>query len=139
MKTSALLMIISFSTVLSFIGSYFFNLTANNIEQFISIGIVVLLDGLFGMIAGTKREGFQTFKALTILRTLGIWWLILGAILSIESAFIGTGWLSETVLAPFLIFQIISTIKNASMAGFIKSETLNSILDKIDQHKGSRK
>jgi len=31
-----------------------------------------------------------------------------------------------------------SALKNASMAGFIKNELLNIILDKIDKHKGER-
>ena len=34
---------------------------------------------------------------------------------------------------------LISTIKNASMAGFIKGNVLNQILDNIDKHKGLRK
>ena len=38
-----------------------------------------------------------------------------------------------------MIFQIISALKNASMAGFIQVGLLNEILDKIDQHKGIRK
>jgi hypothetical protein len=37
-----------------------------------------------------------------------------------------------------MVFQIISALKNASMAGFIKMELLNEILDKIDNHKGKR-
>ena len=68
-----------------------------------------------------------------------VWWVILAAILTVEKSFQGTGWLSETIIVPFLIFQIISALKNASMAGFIKVEALNNILDKIDKHKGLRK
>ena len=56
----------------------------------------------------------------------------------IEKGFIGTGWLSETIIAPFIIFQLISALKNASMSGLIKNELLNIILDKIDKHKGLR-
>ena len=65
--------------------------------------------------------------------------MILGVILSIEKGFSGTEWLSETMITPFLIFQLISALKNASMAGFINNELLNTILDKIDNHKGKRK
>jgi hypothetical protein len=36
------------------------------------------------------------------------------------------------------VFQLISALKNASMAGFIKTEILNKILDQIDHHKGDR-
>lgn len=125
-------------TVMSFIATYFYNLTMNNYEQYIAIISVVFLDGIFGIIAGTKREGFKTFKAISILRTAVVWVLILTVLLSIEKGFTGSGWISETVLIPFMVFQIISALKNASMAGYIKVDLLNKILDKIDNHKGSR-
>ena len=140
MTTKSLTLLILASTAtLSFLGSYFLNLTLNNAEQFLGVAAVVLLDGFFGIIAGIKREGFKTFKALSVLRTLGVWWIILGAILSVEKGFVGAGWLSETIIIPFLLFQLISALKNASMAGFIKMDLLNQILDKIDNHKGIRK
>ena len=127
------------STTCAFIGSYFMDLTANNTEQYLALTSVVLLDGFFGLIAGIKREGFKTYKAIKVLRTLFAWILILTVILSVELGFKGTSWLSETILMPFIVFQLISALKNASMAGFIKTELLNKILDKIDQHKGERK
>jgi len=139
MTTKSLTLLILASTAtLSFLGSYFLDLTLNNAEQFLGIAAVVFLDGFFGIIAGIKREGFKTFKALSVLRTLGVWWIILGAILAVENGFVGAGWLSETIIIPFLIFQIISALKNASMSGFIKMDLMNFILDKIDKHKGIR-
>jgi phage-related holin len=138
MKTSAALILISVSATLSFLSSYFLDLTLGNVEQFLGIAAVVLLDGFFGIIAGIKREGFKTYKALKVLRTLGIWWIILGCILSVEQGFIGSGWLSETIIIPFLVFQLISALKNASMIGWIQIELLNQLLDRIDKHKGTR-
>lgn len=137
MKTS-LLIILSLTTAFAFIGSYFLNLTADNIEQYISVALVVFADGFFGVWAGTKREGFQTRKALSVLRTLGFWVVMLSAILSIEKGFAGTSWLSETIMAPFLVFQLISILKNASMVGVVHNELLTQILDKLDRHKGER-
>jgi hypothetical protein len=110
----------------------------NNFEQYLAVVAVVLLDGTFGMIAGTKREGFKTFKALKILRTLITWIIFLTVLLMIEIGFPGTSWLSETILLPFIGFQIISALKNASMAGYIDAALLLKILDKIDNHKGDR-
>ena len=136
MKTTTV--ILSISTACAFICSYFFELTMDNADQFLSITCVVLLDGFFGIIAGVRREGFKTFKALSVLRTVVVWWALLGVILTVEKSFQGTGWLSETIVVPFLLFQIISALKNASMAGFIKMDLLNKILDKIDKHKGLR-
>ena len=138
MKTSAALLLLSISATLSFLGSYFLDLTLGNIEQFLGIAAVVLLDGFFGIIAGIKREGFKTYKALKVLRTLGIWWVILGAILAVEQGFVGSGWLFETIIIPFLVFEIVSALKNASMSGWIDNNLLNQLLDKIDKHKGER-
>jgi len=137
MKTG-LTITLSMSTLLAFIGTYFFNLTADNIEQFLAVGLIIFVDGFFGVWAGIKREGFQTFKALKVLKTFGFWMVMLACILSIEKGFTGMGWLSETIVAPFMVFQLISILKNASMVGIVKNELLTQILDKLDKHKGER-
>lgn len=124
---------------LGFICSYFMELTMQNAEQYLAITTLVFADGFFGIIAGIKREGFKTYKAIKILRTLLFWVIMLTLILVIEKSIPGAGWLSETMLMPLVIFQLISTVKNASMAGFIKADVLNQILDRIDKHKGLRK
>jgi hypothetical protein len=113
-------------------------LTMANAEQFLAVAAVLLLDGFFGVIAGIKREGFKTYKALKVIKSLFTCEIILTAILMIEKGFAGVSWLSETIITPFIVFQLISALKNASMAGFIKNELLNIILDKIDKHKGER-
>ena len=127
------------STTTGFICSYFLNLTMDNAEQYLAVVGVVLLDGMFGILSGCKREGFKTYKALKILKTLTTWIVILTAILMVEKGFTGSGWMSETIIIPFMVFQLISALKNASMAGLIKIEELNKILDRIDKHKGFRK
>ena len=132
-------LIIATSTMsLAFICSYFMELTMQNAEQYLAVATLIFADGFFGVIAGTKREGFKTYKALKILKTLVFWIIILTLILVIEKSIPGAGWLSETILMPLVVFQLISVLKNASMAGFIKIEILNKILDKIDSHKGLR-
>ena len=137
MKTG-LIITLSMSTMLAFIGTYFFNLTADNAEQFLAVGLIIFADGFFGVWAGIKREGFQTCKALKVLKTYGFWTIMLACILSIEKGFAGTSWLSETIMAPFMVFQLISVLKNASMVGIVKNELLTQILDKLDKHKGER-
>lgn len=123
---------------MAFIGTYFYNLTAENVEQFLAVGVVVFADGFFGIWAGIKREGFQTNKALKVLKTFIFWVMMLACILAIEKGFTGTAWLSETIMAPFLVFQLVSILKNASLAGIIKNELLTQILDRLDKHKGER-
>jgi phage-related holin len=131
MKTAA----ISLATVCAFLGSYFLHLTADNAEQYLGIVASILLDGFFGVWAGTKKEGFQTRKAVKVLRTLFSWVVILTVILMIEKGFQGTFWLSETLCAPFIVFQLISALKNAHTVGIIDNGVLSQILEKIDQHK----
>jgi len=138
MKTTQTILAFT-SMSIGFICSYFMELTMQNAEQYLAISTLVFADGFFGIIAGIKREGFKTYKAIKILRTLIFWVVMLTLILVIEKSIPGAGWLSETMLMPLVIFQLISTVKNASMAGFIKGDVLNQILDSIDKHKGIRK
>ena len=138
MKTTKLILLSSM-TSFGFIGSYFMELTMQNAEQYLAITTLIFADGFFGIIAGVKREGFKTYKAIKILRTLLFWIIMLTVILVIEKSIPGAGWLSETLLMPLVIFQLISVLKNSSMAGFVKVEVLNQILDRIDKHKGIRR
>ena len=133
-----LLTITSLTAGITFMCSYFMNLTMANSDQYLAIVGVMFLDGIFGMIAGTRREGFQTRKAIKVLRNTVAWMVILTVILMVEQGFAGTAWLSEVIVVPFMVFQLISALKNASMAGFIQMSLLNQILDKIDKHKGIR-
>jgi phage-related holin len=133
-----LLAITSFTAGVTFMCSYFMNLTMANSDQYLAIVGVMFLDGIFGMIAGTRKEGFQTRKAIKVLRNTVAWLVILTVILMVEQGFAGTAWLSEVIVVPFMVFQLISALKNASMSGFIQMSLLNQILDKIDKHKGIR-
>ena len=129
------ILILTLTTILAFISSYLFKITSDNIEQYLAICFVIFADGFFGIWAGTKHYGFQTKKALKVPKTLAFWVILLTIILSIEKGFTGTAWLSETIVAPFLVFQLISVLKNASKAGFISNNILNLLLEKIDKHK----
>jgi phage-related holin len=138
MKSIPLAISLVLTTTMTFISTYFYNLTLDHVEQYLALIAVVLFDGFFGIVAGVKREGFQTFKALKVLRTTVTWIVILTVLLLVEKGFPGTGWLSETILVPFIVFELLSALKNASMAGFIQANLLNQILDKFDTHKGER-
>jgi hypothetical protein len=111
------------------------NLAVSYFDQYLAIVAVSFMDGILGIIAGIKREGFKTFKAIKVLKTTFMWVLILTLLLIVEKGFQGTSWLSETICAPFIVFQIISILKNASSAGYINHSLLSNILKKIDQHK----
>lgn len=128
-------LLVTVTTVCAFLGTYFLNLTADNAEQYLAIVAVVFVDGFFGVWAGTKKIGFQTRKAVKVLQTLFAWVMILSALLMVEKGFQGTFWLSETFCAPFIVFQLISALKNAHTVGVINNSVLSQILAKIDQHK----
>ncbi len=130
--------VVGITSFCTYLCTYFLNLSMDNMEQYLAVVAVLWLDGIFGMWAGIKREGFKTYKALRITRNTFAWLAILTVILMIEKGFTGTGWLSEVVIVLFMILQLISALKNASMAGLIKMEHLNKILDRIDKHKGFR-
>jgi len=138
MKNSILLTITATATSMSFICSYFLELYMGNLEQYLGLLAVIFIDGFFGITAGIKREGFETRKAVRVLQRAITWVVFLTVIIMVEKGFAGTAWLSETIIVPFIILQLISALKNASMAGFIKAELLNEILDRIDKHKGQR-
>ena len=131
--------IVGVTSFCTYLCTYFLNLSMDNMEQYLAIVAVLWLDGIFGIWAGVKREGFKTYKALKITRNTFVWLAILTVILMVEKGFAGTGWLSEIIVVPFMILQLVSALKNASMAGLIKMEELNKILDRIDKHKGFRK
>jgi phage-related holin len=139
MKSNTLFLAAAVSTTMSFICSYFLELYMGNIEQYLALVAIVFIDGFFGIAAGVKREGFQTRKAVKVINRVITWVVFLTGILMVEKGFTGTAWLSETVIVPFIVLQLISALKNASMAGFIKAEELNQLLDRIDKHKGLRK
>ena len=130
--------IVGVSSFCTYLCTYFLDLSMDNMEQYLAVVAILWLDGIFGIWAGIKREGFKTYKALKITRNTFSWLAILTVILMIERGFAGTGWLSEVVVVPFMILQLISALKNASMAGLIKKKHLNKILDRIDKHKGFR-
>jgi len=130
--------IVGITSFCTYMCTYLLNLSMANMEQYLAVVAVLWLDGIFGIWAGIKREGFKTYKALKITRSTFVWLAILTVILMVEKGFAGTAWLSEVVIVPFMVLQLISALKNASMAGLIKMEELNKILDRIDKHKGFR-
>ena len=136
MKSTTLFL--SITTTLAFMCSYFMELTMGNAEQYLALVAVVFIDGFFGIAAGVKREGFQTRKAVRVLQRVITWVAFLTVILMVEKGFEGTSWLSETIIVPFILLQLLSALKNASMVGLIKSADLKKILDRIDLHKGER-
>ena len=117
---STLTLILSLTTTVTFLCAYFGKLAMDNIEKYFALVAVIFMDGFFGVIAGIKREGFRTYKAIKVLQRVFSWIVILTVILMIERGFAGTGWLSETIVVPFMVFELISALKNASNLGMLR-------------------
>jgi hypothetical protein len=135
MKMTIFLTIMFPLVSMSFIASYCYEATLLYWQEYFALSMAIGLDGFFGMINGIKKEGFKSFKALRIGKSFFSWNLILTSILITQKAFPAASWLDETFIIPVISFLLISTIKNASQAGFIKAELVNVIMEKIDQHK----
>jgi len=84
LKNTYLMIGMGLSSGCAFIASYLMDVTMGNSEQYMAVMLVLLLDGFFGVIAGMKREGFKTYKALKVLKNMFAWVVILTVILSIE-------------------------------------------------------
>ena len=123
------------TSLATLICSYFLKIGMNNFEQYLGVALVIFADGFFGIWRSLKCGEFETKKALKIPKILAFWIGILTLILIIESAFTGTGWLSEAVLIPFIVFQLISILKNATQLNLIQNELVTKILEKLDRHK----
>jgi len=78
------------TALFAFLSSYFLNITADNVEQYLAVVSIVFMDGFFGVWAGIKTEGFKTYKALRVLKTLIVWIFMLTGVLMIEKGFQGT-------------------------------------------------
>lgn len=109
----------------------------DNIFIFLSITAVVLLDWLLGTILALKNKCFETRKALKVVYYLPIYYTIAAVVLLIEKAHASAFWLSEAVIMPILIFQLISILKNASNLKVLPGKLLNTILNNIDAYKKS--
>ena len=82
-----------------------------------------------------KNKKFETQKALKIVYYLITYWSMLFAVLSIEKGFSSAFWLTEAIIMPILVFQIISMIKNFMLLGVINNSLAKQMFKNIDRYK----
>jgi phage-related holin len=121
--------------LLAFLSAYFLNMSMDSMIQYLIIVSLVFIDGFYGIIAGVKNEGFETRKALRIIKSLTYYSGALTVMLLIEMLTPAANWISETFIIPFITFELISIAKNAARAGYLTNQKILKILSKIDQHK----
>ena len=131
MKTKLLFYAFSFGAI----TSQWVEMLIDAQDQFISIFFVVLLDATFGILKAFKLKNFETKKTFKAIYMLVGFWLLLATVLTIEKGFPFASFLSEAILLPILLFQLISTLKNMQLLGLLNNATLTKILANIDKHK----
>jgi hypothetical protein len=99
--------------------------------------VVVVSDWVMGTILALKNKVWHTRKAIKIIYYIFAYSTILFTVLAVEKAHPSAFFLSETIIMPILVFQIISTLKNASLIGFIPQGLLLNILNNIDSYKNA--
>ncbi|CAL2105484.1 conserved membrane hypothetical protein [Tenacibaculum sp. 190524A02b] len=131
MKTTVLIILFFAGAILAELNL----MIINDQYQFIAVGAVVIVDLIFGVLKALKLKNFETRKSFKSLFMLGAFWLLLATVLTIEKGFAYVDWLSEAILLPILIFQLISILKNMELLGLISNELFRKILSSIDSHK----
>lgn len=116
-------------------AAYFRLLVLGNPAAFEAITWVVAIDFIVGVLVALKKDKFETQKALKVVYYFTAYFALLGLVLKVEEGFASAFWLSEAVIMPILVFQVVSILKNLSILGIINNTLLNTILDKVDQHK----
>ena len=131
MKTKLLIAAFSFGAMFS----EWLQMILDAQDQFFAILFVVLLDAFFGIAKAFKMGNFETKKTFKAVFMLVGFWFLLATVLTIEKGFPFASFLSEAILLPILLFQVISTLKNMNILGLIDNPTVNKILATIDKHK----
>ncbi len=128
--------ILTLSAIGAYLISYLTGIVADNADMFMAIIASLGIDWVSGTYVAIKNKNFSTKQSLKIVRNLGIWLILLGALLAIQKGF-SVPYLSQAVIVPLLLFQMVSTLKNLSLVGVIPAGLLKSILSSIDKHKDS--
>ena len=123
------------ATFISFMAGYFNILVLDNVNLFMAVFCVVAGDWFFGSVLAVRNGKWETRKALNIVWYLTGYWIIVFIVLSIEKAHPAAFFLSEAVVMPILIFQVISMLKNTSMLGILPQGLLLQMLKNIDSYK----
>lgn len=122
----------------TFLGTIFSELISDLLEnkyQFIAILAVVFLDLVLGVSKAIKNGSFKTSKAFKSVFMLSAFWFLLATILFVEKAYPFASFLSEAILLPIILFQLISIIKNMHLLGLINGNLADKLLQNIDKHK----
>jgi phage-related holin len=123
------------ASVMSGLLGYLQVVVLDHINMYAAIVGVVALDTMFGIAKAVKFGKYQTRKATKCVWYILVYAVILTVVNMIEIAHPAAAWLSEAVFLPIILFQFVSALKNASLAGAIPQGLLLKLLESIDKHK----
>jgi phage-related holin len=89
----------------------------------------------FGIWKAFKQDSFETRKAFKAVIMLVAFEALLAVLLTIEKGFPFASWISEAVILPIIMFELISILKNMHLIGLIDNTLLAKILKNVDKHK----
>lgn len=123
------------TTFFAFLAGYFQLIVFDNVNLFMAVLLVCLGDWIFGVLLSFSKGKFETRKARKLIYYLTGYWTILFIVLSIEKGHPSAFFLSEAIVMPIIVFQLISMLKNASLLGVLPQGLLLKILQNIDDYK----
>jgi len=133
MKTTTLLILLS-----SVLGGLFYNVIDDfiaNKAQFLPIVLVVFLDAIFATLSHLKSGDFKTSKSLIFVGKIASFGAALYVIIKVEEGYDYVDWLSEAIMVPILMGQILSMFKHWYSLGLISGPLLENLLNNVDRHK----
>lgn len=128
----------AFNTLVALLAAvlaYFKVLVLENEAAFEAITWVVTIDCLVGVSLALKNGNFETQKFLKVLYYFATYFALTAMVIKVEEGFPSAFWLSEALLMPLLVGQIVSIAKNLTLLKIITNPTLVKILANIDKHK----
>jgi len=137
MKTSITILILS-----SVLGAFFYDIIddfISNKAQFLPIILAVITDAIFSSIKHLKRGTFKTSKSLLFTAKIASFGALLYVIIKMEQGYDYIDWLSEAIMIPILVSQLLSILKHWYELGIISGKLFDKILQNIDQHKTGTK
>lgn len=125
----------SLVAIMAAVLAYFKLLILENQAAFEAITWVVTIDCIVGVTLALKNRNFETQKFLKVLYYFATYFALTAMVIKVEQGFPSAFWLSEALLMPLLVGQIVSIAKNLTLLKIITNPTLVKILANIDKHK----
>lgn len=107
--------------------------------QFVAVTATVLFTWLTGMYTAYKQDRFNFDEAAKVLLYMVLYNGFLFLLLLIERGYEFASFLSEAIVLPILVNEIIKILTHFNALGLITSEKLKQIINKVDPYHNKQK